>query len=313
MSAPKTLDSIIGNARAVSALKIAVDAAKIEDRLPGHILLFGPSGVGKTTLANAVGQEFSGNFFRIHGPSISKKNINDFIKSFLMMEDRDTLFIDEVHALPKEAMEGLLEAMEESQISLLNTGENGQSSAMTIKISNILIIAATTRPNALLEPFKMRFGREVQLELYTDEELVKILSFEERPEKFAFTRNDLLEIAKRARGKARNALRYTNVVCDHVAVSNITPQEAIKLAFTELGIGEFGDTSEDRLYIKTLSNVLGGKPAGLNSIISASGLTKDDVESTVEPFLIGLGAVYKTKAGRQLNANHPLVLETLGA
>lgn len=295
-----SLNSIIGNQRAITSIRIAIEAARHEGRLPRHMLLSGPGGLGKTTIAKLIAKEIGGGFVRVHGPSINRKNISDLITALISLKEGDTFFIDEVHALPSEGMEALYEAMEEGQVSIMVPDTNGEAhKPITIKLNPCLFLAATTQPNSLEEPFKMRFSREIILEDYTEGELTAIISNASQEKDFFLSTEECLAIAQRSRGRARKALQLMHVVMDHILTGDNREQN-IKDAFIGLGVGEIGDTIEDRKYLNTLSDILNGGPAGINALISATGLSRHDIEGVIEPFLISRGLIKKTSKGRVL-------------
>lgn len=295
-----SLNSIIGNQRAISSLKVAISAAKEENRLPGHILFSGPGGLGKTTLAKLVAKDIGGNFVRIHGPTINRKNIRELLMALLSLSPGDIFFIDEVHALPKEAMESLYEAMEEGQISIMvPDGNSDNQKPITIEMNPCLIIAATTQPNSLDESFKTRFVRHIVLEDYTVDELTQIIYNAASQRTCPLSVEESHDIACRSRGRARRALQLMNVVMDHIVTGNDRNQD-IQAAFKGLGIGPIGDTIDDRKYLNVLADTLEGGPAGINAIVSASGLKKDDIENTIEPFLVRHNLIKKTARGRRV-------------
>lgn len=297
MTSQNSFNSFIGNRRVVSALKTALEAACKRNMALTHTLLSGPSGTGKTTLAKIVAEASGGQLHRIHAPSLSKNT--DLSVHLIGMSEKDVLFIDEIHALSRESSETLFEAMEESQVTIIVPDGNSKvangSRSLTIPLPSICIIGATTDPNKLTEAFFNRFKRRFRLEEYTVEELVQILELEDNHD---IPRSGLIAIAQRSRGRAREALNIFGVVCDHVLVQGHWSDNLLATAFSELGLGEYGDTIEDRLYLDTLIHKLKGGPVGLNALVSATGFERSVIEEVIEPFLLQRGFIEKTPRGR---------------
>lgn len=297
MTNPDNFNSFIGNNRVVSALKMALGAAAKRNTALTHTLISGPSGTGKTTLAKIVANHTGGQLHRIHAPAVAKTA--DLSVHLLGMSEKDVLFIDEIHALSRDSAETLFEAMEENQVTIIVP--DGQSKvpngtrSLTIPLPNICIIGATTDPNKLPEAFFNRFRRHLRMSEYSVEELTQILSLACSD---PIPTEGLVEIAKRSRGRARDALKILGVMSDHVLVRGEWSEDILTDVFLELGIGIYGDTTEDRLYMTCLIERLKGGPAGLTSLIGTTGLDRSVIEEAVEPFLIQHGFIEKTPRGR---------------
>lgn len=303
MTSQNSFNSFIGNARVVSALKTALEAANKRGTALTHTLLSGPSGTGKTTLAKIVASESGGELHRVHAPSLSKNT--DLSVHLLGMSEKDVLFIDEIHALSRESSETLFEAMEEGQVTIIvpdgsSKVANG-SRSLTIPLPSICIIGATTDPKKLTEAFFNRFKRRFRLEEYTVEELVQILELEGNQD---IPRAGLIAIAQRSRCRAREALTIFGVVADHVLVQGHWSEDLMTKAFAELGLGEHGDTIEDRMYMDTLIHRLKGGPVGINALVSATGFERSVIEEVIEPFLMQRGFIEKTPRGRVALKNY---------
>lgn len=293
---------VVGNEHVTSALTVAIEAAQREGRLPGHILLSGPAGTGKTKFSEMIAESLGSPLRRIHAPGITRRNAADLTKALITLDAGAVLFIDEIHALPKESMEGLYEALEQQQISLTAPTDDGGAKIITIPLNPFVLVGATTDPGRLIEPLLSRFKRKLTLTEYTTEELVLILQEYqdsiETPESTQAVRlssDDLLAIAQRSRGRARNALKLFGVCRDHLITGS-----TITRAFEESGLGSQGQTNEDVAYVSILRDVFHGGPVGLGAMVSASGMKAEMIERVIEPFLIKLGIIRRTPRGRML-------------
>ncbi len=295
---------VIGNRHVTDALSVAIDAARQENRLPGHILLSGPAGTGKTKFSEMIAQAMEASLSRIHGPSITRRNIADLTKALITLEDNTVLFIDEIHALPKECMECLYEAMEQKQVSITVPTDDGGVKIITMKLNRFVLVGATTDPGKLTEPLRDRFNRRLTLTEYTSLELFLILEqYQARwheqdhgdAREIHFNAGDLQAIADRSRGRARNALELLSVCRDHILTGS-----TVEAAFAESGVGAHGQTHQDEAYISILANVFQNGPAGIEAMVSASGLKRETIERVIEPFLLSKGIIRRTPRGRIL-------------
>ncbi len=294
--------TVIGNKPVSNALRTAIAGARAEARTLGHILFTGPSGVGKTHFAKMVAESVGATMTRIHGPSITRRNVNDIMRALLTLSDRDVLFVDEIHALPLEGMECLYQAMEESQVSIptpepIDPTAGSGPAFITVSLSAFTLIGATTKPGSLSEPLRTRFTRTLQLQPYTHEELALILGEDERGASM-LDASERMAIASRSRGRARRALHLMSVCLDHRLIGH-----TIDDAFREMGVGVHGDLPDDRVYVNALRGALRGGPSGLDAIVAVTGLDKLQVELDIEPFLISLGVIQRTPRGRILSGD----------
>ena len=295
---PIPLSRVIGNAAAAEAIRTAMIGAKMRNQTLGHILLQGPSGVGKTHFAKLIAEDAGASMTRIHGPSITRRNLPDLMRAFIQLNPNDVLFIDEIHTLPTEAMECLYEAMEEMRVSIPTADGQDSPAFVTVPLSPFVLVGATTRPGKLTEPLQMRFVRTITLATYSIEELAMIIemqSFGTGASGQQLTDCERLEIATRSRGRARKAIRFAEVCLDHKLTGG-----SVLSAFSELKIGPHGETESDRTYIRTLAEKLNGGPAGISAIIATSGLDPLLVERDIEPFLLDAGVIKRTPRGRQI-------------
>ncbi len=293
---------VIGNEQVTSALTVAIEAARRENRLPGHILLSGPAGTGKTKFSEMIAESLSSPLRRVHAPGITRRNANDLTKALISLDGGTVLFIDEIHALPRESMEGLYEAMEQCQVSLTVPTEDGGAKIITIPLNPFVLVGATTDPGRLTEPLLSRFNRKLTLSEYSTDELLMILQNHqemidpgESTHGIRFDLGDLRSIAARSRGRARNALELFGVCRDHL-ISGST----IEKAFEESGLGSQGQTGEDVTYVTTLRDVFRGGPAGIGAISTACGIKAETIERVIEPFLMRIGIIRRTPRGRVL-------------
>jgi Holliday junction DNA helicase RuvB len=291
---PQTLDEFVGQQQAKGNLKVFIDAAKGRGEALDHVLLFGPPGLGKTTLAQIVARELGVNFRATSGPVIAKAG--DLAAILTNLEPRDVLFIDEVHRLAPAVEEILYPAMEDHVLDLV-IGEGPSARSVQIPLNPFTLVAATTRAGLLATPLRDRFGIPLRLEFYTPDELRKVLLQAARKMGAALTDEGAAEIAARARGTPRVAGRLLRRVRDFAGGAEIDRKLAAQ-SLARLEVDEAGLDSLDRRYLRAMIENYGGGPAGVETLAAAIAEARDAVEDVIEPYLLQQGFIARTPRGR---------------
>ncbi|WP_027841021.1 Holliday junction branch migration DNA helicase RuvB [Pyruvatibacter mobilis] len=296
---PGALDAFVGQARAKENLSVFIQAARSRDEAMDHVLLSGPPGLGKTTMAQIVARELGVNFRSTSGPVIAKAG--DLAALLTNLEPRDVLFIDEIHRLSPAVEEILYPAMEDFELDLI-IGEGPAARSVKIDLAPFTLVGATTRAGLLTTPLRDRFGIPVRLEFYTDDELEKIVSRAATILDAPLTRDGALEIARRSRGTPRVAGRLLRRVRDFAAVAGATEINAVTAdkALNRLEVDNRGLDSLDHRYLRTVALKFGGGPVGVETIAAALSEARDAIEEVIEPYLIQQGFVQRTPRGRLL-------------
>ncbi|CDC42783.1 holliday junction ATP-dependent DNA helicase RuvB [Firmicutes bacterium CAG:449] len=294
---PLSLDEYVGQENFKENLKVFIHAAKNRDEPLDHILLYGPPGLGKTTLAYVIAHEMGTQIRLINGPSIEKPGELAAILS--TMNEGDILFIDEIHRIPRVVEEILYEAMEDYKLTFLS-GRDEDARNITIRLKPFTLVGATTKPGDLSSPLRDRFGIVNRLEYYTIEELEKIVKRTSRV--FALPINDEASnmIALRSRGTPRIANRIYRRVRDFASFNNLTliNEEITKEALNKLRIDDLGLDEIDLRYLTSLIKRFNGGPVGLETLASTIGEEVRNLEEVYEPYLLKLGLINKTPRGR---------------
>ncbi|TPV97750.1 MAG: Holliday junction ATP-dependent DNA helicase RuvB [Beijerinckiaceae bacterium] len=296
---PLALSDFIGQEAARKNLKVFIEAAKKRHEALDHVLFVGPPGLGKTTLAKIVARELGATFHATSGPVIAKAG--DLAAQLTGLEQRDVLFIDEIHRLNPAIEEILYPAMEDFELDLI-IGEGPGARSVKLPLKPFTLIGATTRAGLLTTPLRDRFGIPLRLEFYTVEELESIVRRGARVLAIGISDDGANEIAKRARGTPRIAGRLLRRVRDFAIVGNepeITRAIADKV-LRLLDVDEIGLDTMDRRYLNTIALSFGGGPAGIETIAAALSEPRDAIEDIIEPFLIQQGFVQRTPRGRVL-------------
>jgi Holliday junction DNA helicase RuvB len=296
---PQKLADFIGQQKVRANLKIFVEAAKQRGEALDHVLFVGPPGLGKTTLAQIVARELGVNFRATSGPVIVKAG--DLAALLTNLEDRDVLFIDEIHRLSPAVEEILYPAMEEYQLDLI-IGEGPAARSVRIDLSRFTLIGATTRIGLLTTPLRDRFGIPIRLDFYTDAELEQIVRRGARILGAPVSDDGAKEIARRARGTPRVAGRLLRRVHDFAVVEGakqITSAIADR-ALLALEVDAHGLDTLDRRYLTMIAENFSGGPVGIETISAALSEPRDAIEDIVEPYLIQQGFVQRTPRGRLL-------------
>ena len=299
---PQTLSDFVGQAAARANLKVFVEAARGRGEALDHVLFVGPPGLGKTTLAQIVARELGVNFRATSGPVIAKAG--DLAALLTNLEDRDVLFIDEIHRLNPAVEEILYPAMEDYQLDLI-IGEGPAARSVKIDLSKFTLVAATTRLGLLTTPLRDRFGIPIRLDFYTVDELETIVRRGARILGLPLADDGATEIARRARGTPRIAGRLLRRVRDFASVAgaeNVTRKIADE-ALSRLEVDALGLDQLDRRYLTMIAQNFGGGPVGIETIAAGLSEPRDAIEDIIEPFLIQQGFIQRTPRGRLLAAN----------
>jgi Holliday junction DNA helicase RuvB len=299
---PQRLAEFIGQEKACSNLKVFIEAARARKEALDHVLLVGPPGLGKTTLAQIVARELGVNFRATSGPVIAKAG--DLAALLTNLEDRDVLFIDEIHRLNPAIEEILYPAMEDYQLDLI-IGEGPAARSVKIDLSRFTLVGATTRSGLLTTPLRERFGIPIRLGFYEVAELETIVKRGARVLGLSVTADGAHEIARRARGTPRIAGRLLKRVRDFALVAG---DQSIERTVADRALGHLevdaaGLDAMDRRYLLLIAEHYGGGPVGVETISAALSEPRDAIEDIIEPFLIQRGFIQRTPRGRMLTAH----------
>ena len=296
---PLVLADFVGQAAARKNLKTFVEAAKTRGEALDHVLFVGPPGLGKTTLAQIVARELGVNFRSTSGPVIAKAG--DLAAQLTALEERDVLFIDEIHRLNPAVEEILYPAMEDFQLDLI-IGQGPAARSVKIDLAKFTLVGATTRAGLLTTPLRDRFGIPIRLNFYTVPELQHIVSRGARVLGVGMSDEGANEIAKRARGTPRIAGRLLRrvrdfaIVDEEPTITRAIADRALKL----LEVDSIGLDQMDRRYLDAIALSFGGGPVGIETMAAALSEPRDAIEDIIEPYLIQIGFLQRTPRGRLL-------------
>ena len=299
---PQRLSEFVGQEQARANLEVFIKAAKAREEALDHVLFVGPPGLGKTTLAQIVSKELGVNFRATSGPVIAKAG--DLAALLTNLEDRDVLFIDEIHRLNPQVEEILYPAMEDFQLDLI-IGEGPAARSVKIDLAKFTLVGATTRAGLLTNPLRDRFGIPVRLNFYTEAELELIVNRGARVLGIGMSPDGANEIAKRSRGTPRIAGRLLRRVRDFAhadGVDRIDRAIADK-ALRALEVDAAGCDAMDRRYLMTIAKNYGGGPVGVETLAAALSEPRDAIEDIIEPFLLQQGMIQRTPRGRLLTGH----------
>ncbi len=294
---PTNFDEYIGQTEVKENVKVFVKASLLRDKTLDHVLLYGPPGLGKTTLAHIIANELDVNIKTANGPTIEKTG--DLAAILSSLEPRDVLFIDEIHRMPRYIEEVLYSAMEDYQLDII-IGNEGQTRNIKIDLPPFTLIGATTRAGDLSSPLRDRFGITCKLEYYTDEELELIVKRSSGVLDINITNEAAKIIAKRSRKTPRIANRLLKRVADFALVDGdgeINKEVTLK-ALKRLGVDSTGLDKVDMEYLNSIITKFNGGPVGIDSIASTIGEESTNIEDVIEPFLLQEGYLKRTARGR---------------
>lgn len=296
---PQRLDDFVGQQQASENLRVFIDAARARGDALDHVLLYGPPGLGKTTLAQIVAREMGVGFRTTSGPIISRAG--DLAALLTNLEPRDVLFIDEIHRLNPAVEEVLYPAMEDFQLDLM-IGEGPAARSVRIDLPQFTLIGATTRSGLITNPLRERFGIPLRLNFYSSEELLQIVSRNARRLDMDLTPDGAIEIARRSRGTPRVAGRLLRRVRDFAAVDGVARIDTAEAdaALTRLEVDAQGLDAMDRRYLSSIVKNYGGGPVGVDTMAAVLSEPRDMIEEVIEPYLIQQGLLQRTPRGRVL-------------
>ena len=295
---PQKLSDYTGQTVVCEQMDLFISAAKKRGEALDHVLIFGPPGLGKTTLAHIIANELNANLKHTSAPVLEKKG--DLAALLTNLEEGDVLFIDEIHRLNPAIEEILYPAMEDFQLDIM-IGEGPAARSMKLPLPKFTLVGATTRAGLLTSPLRDRFGIVQRLEFYKTDELSKIIIRAAKILQTSIDDNGAIEIAKRSRGTPRIANRLLRRVRDYAQIhtnSHITEATA-KAALDMLHVDARGFDTMDRKYLTTLIQLFNGGPAGIESIAAAIAEERGTLEDVIEPYLIQEGFVKRTARGRE--------------
>ena len=294
---PKVLDEYVGQEKARGQLEIFINAARGRSEPLDHVLLFGPPGLGKTTLAHIIAKEMGVNMRQTSGPVLERAG--DLAALLTNLEPNDVLFIDEIHRLSPVVEEILYPAMEDYRLDIM-IGEGPAARSVRLDLPPFTLVGATTRAGMLTNPLRDRFGIVSRLEFYTSDELARIVQRSAGLLEVAMQGDGALEIAKRSRGTPRIANRLLRRVRDYAQVKSdgVVTSEIADAALKMLDVDHLGFDVMDRKLLLAVLEKFGGGPVGLDNLAAAIGEERDTIEDVLEPYLIQQGYLMRTPRGR---------------
>src|SRR5215475_6578143 len=299
---PQRLSEFVGQAQARANLSVFIEAARKRKEALDHVLFVGPPGLGKTTLAQIVSRELGVGFRATSGPVIAKAG--DLAALLTNLEERDVLFIDEIHRLNPAVEEVLYPAMEDFQLDLI-IGSGPAARSVKLDLAKFTLVGATTRAGLLTNPLRDRFGIPVRLNFYSEAELEQIVNRGARVLGIGITADGANEIARRARGTPRIAGRLLRRVRDFASVAGAAAidRAIADKALAALEVDAAGLDGMDRRYLSTIAMNYGGGPVGVETLAAALSEPRDAIEDIIEPYLIQCGFLQRTPRGRLVTAH----------
>ena len=298
---PESIDEYIGQTDVKENIRVFVEAAKMRDEALDHVLLYGPPGLGKTTLAFIIAHELGTNIKTASGPSIEKSG--DLAAILSSLEPGDVLFIDEIHRMPRYIEEILYPAMEDFSLDII-VGSEGNSRNIKIDLPPFTLVGATTRAGDLSSPLRDRFGIVSKLQFYTIDELKDIIKRTARVLKIDIAEDAALELAKRSRGTPRIANRLFKRVRDFAMVEglDVIDKEITDKALNKLKVDKLGLDNTDHELLLAIINKFNGGPVGVEAIASSIGEEVTTIEDVYEPYLLQMGLMKRTSRGRTVTS-----------
>ena len=294
---PRSLREYIGQEKVKENLSVFIDAAKVRHEALDHVLLYGPPGLGKTTLAAIIANELGVNFRITSGPAIERPG--DLAAMLTNLDEGDVLFVDEIHRLPRSVEEILYPAMEDFAIDIMN-GKGQGASSIHLPLQHFTLVGATTRAGQLSAPLRDRFGVVMRLELYTPEELARIVRRSAKILEVPCDEAGALEIAARSRGTPRIANRMLKRVRDFAQLLNdgVIDRSVARQSRERMEVDELGLDSGDRRMLKAMIQHYQGGPVGLETLAAMIGEEAVTIEDVYEPYLMQIGFIGRTPRGR---------------
>ncbi len=294
---PRTMDEYIGQDKAKEKLKIFIQAAKGRNESLDHVLLYGPPGLGKTTLSNIIANEMGVNIRITSGPAIDRPG--DLAAILTNLDENDVLFIDEIHRLNRSVEEILYPAMEDYSLDII-IGKGPSARSIRLDLSRFTLIGATTRAGLLTSPLRDRFGVICRLDLYDTQNLTKIVKRSAQILNVEIQEEGAIEIARRSRGTPRIANRLLKRVRDYAEVveDGVINLDVAKAALKLLEVDPLGLDNIDRKMMLTIIEKFNGGPVGLDTLAASTGEERNTIEDVYEPFLLQLGFINRTPRGR---------------
>lgn len=294
---PEVIDEYIGQTEVKENIKVFIEAAKMREEALDHVLLYGPPGLGKTTLAYIIANEMGTNIKTASGPSIEKSG--DLAAVLSSLEPGDVLFIDEIHRMPKFIEEILYPAMEDFTLDII-IGNEGNSKNIKIDLPPFTLVGATTRAGDLTSPLRDRFGIVSKLQFYTVDELTEIVKRTSRVLDTTIEDEAAIELASRSRGTPRIANRLLKRVRDFALVegNGVIDKKITDMALDRLKVDKQGLDATDHLLLSTIIDKFNGGPVGVDAISSSIGEEVSTIEDVCEPYLLQTGLLKRTSRGR---------------